>query len=94
MAENVRPGIASVIKVGDFVDVWAANVNSGQLTSAPEPVALGAVVTNIERTSTLGTQSNNVELLVQEPYVESLLSATSAGNKIQLVTAQTLEDVP
>jgi len=91
---NAIDPIASVIKVGDFVDVWAANVNSRQLASAPEPVALGAVVTNIERTSTLGTQSNNVELLVQEPYVESLLAATSAGNKIQLVTAQTLEDVP
>jgi hypothetical protein len=88
---GLRP-IAKSISVGDRVDVWATAQNHSLNPTAPEPVALDAIVTTIESNTSMTQSSTSVEIRIAEEYLETLLGATDSNAQLSIILHETLAD--
>jgi len=83
---------ASAIVPGSIVDVWATPMRNAQVSDAPFIAVPGAVVTAITQSSSMGSSSTRVQILLEQRFVSDLLMAQANGSMLALVLQPTLRD--
>ena len=92
LAVTFSQSLPHQVIAGRKVDVWATTVHLGQVDDAPQPIALGAIVTALNQTSSMGQTRTTAELMVSSTYVSALLLAQADGSVISLVLNPTAAD--
>jgi len=92
LAVTFSQSLPHQVIAGRKVDVWATAVHLGQVDDAPQPIALGAIVTALNQTSSMGQTRTTAELMVSSTYVSALLLAQADGSVISLVLNPTAAD--